>query len=223
MSAYRNDPEARVGISSSLAATPLIAVLRAAQAKDYDAVVDTLVESGLSSIELTLSTPGTIEHLPQLIARVGGAAEVGIGTVTSLGMARAAIDAGANYIVTPILRRKVIAYCGTQGIPVFPGAFSPTEVFEAWAAGATAVKIFPAETVGPQYAQHLRGPFPDLQFVPSGGIGMSNIAEWLKAGAAAVSVGGPLLGDALRGGSLTDLAARADEAVAIARDAGARA
>ncbi len=219
---YRTEPKTRAAISSSLAATPLIAVLRASQAEDYDAVVDTLVENGLRSIELTLSTPGTIEHLPKLIERVSGVAEIGVGTVTSLGMARAAIDAGADYIVTPIVRRKVIAYCSKQGIAVFPGAFSPTEVYEAWAAGATAVKIFPAETVGPQYAQHLRGPFPELKFVPSGGIGMSNIEQWLAAGASAVSVGGPLLGDALRGGSLTELAARAEEAVAIARAAGSR-
>lgn len=216
------EPTQRAVLSPALVATPLVAVLRASAATDYDAVVDTLVQSGVRSIEVTLSTPGTIEHLPRLIERVAGAAEIGVGTVTSLTMARAAIDAGADYLVTPILRRKVIASCVEKGIPVYPGAFSPTEVFDAWAAGATAVKIFPAETVGAGYGQHLRGPFPDLRFIPSGGIGMADIETWLRAGASAVSIGGPLLGDALRGGSLSELSVRAVEAVAIAQSVGAR-
>jgi 2-dehydro-3-deoxyphosphogluconate aldolase / (4S)-4-hydroxy-2-oxoglutarate aldolase len=211
-------PPRRLPASALLAANPVIAVLRARQAGDYDAVVDVLAENGVRSIELTLSTPGTFEHLPALLARAGSEVEIGIGTIVNAAQAQRAIDAGARYLVTPIVNLDVIALAVAAGVPVFPGGLTPTELYSAWDAGATAVKIFPAETVGPQYGSHLRGPFPDLQFVPSGGIGLGDIPAWLAAGATAVSLGGPLIGDALRGGSLEALADRARRVTAIAAD-----
>ena len=209
----------RLPASALLAANPVIAVLRASQASDYDAVVDVLAENGVRSIELTLSTPGTFEHLPTLLARAGSEVEIGIGTIVNAAQAQRAIDAGARYLVTPIVNLDVIALAVAAGVPVFPGGLTPTELYSAWDAGATAVKIFPAETVGPQYGSHLRGPFPDLQFVPSGGIGLDDIPAWLAAGATAVSLGGPLIGDALKGGSLEALADRARRVTVIAADA----
>lgn len=209
----------RLPASALLAANPVIAVLRAIQASDYDAVVDVLAENGVRSIELTLSTPGTFEHLPTLLARAGSEVEIGIGTIVNAAQAQRAIDAGARYLVTPIVNLDVIALAVAAGVPVFPGGLTPTELYSAWDAGATAVKIFPAETVGPQYGSHLRGPFPDLQFVPSGGIGLDDIPAWLAAGATAVSLGGPLIGDALKGGSLEALANRARRVTVIAADA----
>ncbi|GAA3634952.1 bifunctional 4-hydroxy-2-oxoglutarate aldolase/2-dehydro-3-deoxy-phosphogluconate aldolase [Microbacterium awajiense] len=211
-------PSSRLEPSALLRERPVIAVLRADAARDYDAVVDTLVECGIRSVELTLTTPETIEHLPTLHRRVGAAAEIGVGTITSEDQARRAIDAGADYLVTPITRPSVIAEGLRAGVPVYPGALTPTEVHAAWTAGATAVKIFPASTVGAEYGGHLRGPFPDLRFVPSGGVGLSDIEAWLRAGALAVSVGGPLVGDALRGGSLEDLRARATQTVQLVDD-----
>jgi 2-dehydro-3-deoxyphosphogluconate aldolase/(4S)-4-hydroxy-2-oxoglutarate aldolase len=204
----------------ALLANPIIAVLRAQNASDYEPVVHVLAESGIRSIELTLSTPGTFEHFAALKAGVGADVEIGIGTIVTLDQARRAIDAGASYLVTPIVNLEVIALAVHVGIPIFPGGLTPTELYSAWAAGATAVKIFPAETVGPQFGGHLRGPFPDLQFVPSGGIGFADIAAWLTAGATAVSLGGPLIGDALKGGSLGLLADRARRVTELA--AGAR-
>ncbi|MCU1403416.1 MAG: 2-dehydro-3-deoxyphosphogluconate aldolase [Microbacteriaceae bacterium] len=205
--------------SAVLRANPIIAVLRAADARDYDSVVDTLGANGIRSIELTLSTPGTFEHLPAMIERVGTDVEIGIGTIVTADQARRAIDAGARYLVTPIINLEVIALAVQNAIPVFPGGLTPTELFSGWAAGATAVKIFPAETVGPQYGGHLRGPFPDIEFIPSGGVGLEDIPTWLKAGAVAVSLGGPLVGDALRGGSLDALAERSRRAVEAAGSA----
>jgi 2-dehydro-3-deoxyphosphogluconate aldolase / (4S)-4-hydroxy-2-oxoglutarate aldolase len=202
--------------SATLRANPIIAVLRATDAHDYDSVVDTLAANGIRSIELTLSTPGTFEHLPALIERVGNEVEIGIGTIVTADQARRAIDAGARYLVTPIVNLEVIALAVQNSIPVFPGGLTPTELFSAWTAGATAVKIFPAETVGPQYGSHLRGPFPGIEFIPSGGVGLDDIPTWLKAGAVAVSLGGPLVGDALKGGSLDALAERSRRAVAAA-------
>jgi 2-dehydro-3-deoxyphosphogluconate aldolase / (4S)-4-hydroxy-2-oxoglutarate aldolase len=212
-------PPRRLAASALLLANPVIAVLRARQASDYDAVVDVLAENGVRSIELTLSTPGTFEHLPALLERAGSDVEIGIGTIVNTEQARQAIDAGARYLVTPIVNLDVIALAVQAGVPVFPGGLTPTELYSAWDAGATAVKIFPAETVGPQYGSHLRGPFPELQFVPSGGIGLDDIPAWLAAGATAVSLGGPLIGDALKGGSLDALADRARRVTALATDA----
>jgi 2-dehydro-3-deoxyphosphogluconate aldolase/(4S)-4-hydroxy-2-oxoglutarate aldolase len=194
--------------SQRLRDSPVIAVLRASRPEDYDAVVEVLVEHGVRSVELTLSTPGTLEHLPALLARFGTEAEIGIGTITDLEQARRAIDGGARYLVTPVMDLEVVALAVRHGIAVYPGGLTPTELYAGWLAGASAVKIFPAETVGPRYVAHLRGPFPDLEFVPSGGIGLEDVPGWLGAGATAVSLGGPLIGDALRGGSLVALADR---------------
>jgi 2-dehydro-3-deoxyphosphogluconate aldolase/(4S)-4-hydroxy-2-oxoglutarate aldolase len=208
-------PAGRIAPSHVLRDNPIIAVLRATDPRDYDTVVDVLIENGVRSIELTLSTPGTLEHLPSLVKRVGDSAEIGVGTITDDEQAAAAIAGGADYLVTPVLRLDVIRRAVDNGVAVYPGGFTPTELFAAWEAGATAVKIFPAQTVGPKYGAHLRGPFPDLLFVPSGGIAQSDIAAWLSAGATAVSLGGPLVGDALSGGSLDALADRARQTTAI--------
>lgn len=206
----------RASVPSLLAATRIVAVLRAASADHYDAVVDVLVSNGVRSIELTLTTPGTLEKVPGIVRRVGDSADIGVGTITSPVQAVKAIDQGARYLVTPITLPEVVTVAVYAGVPIFPGALTPTEVFAAWSAGATAVKIFPAQAVGADYGSHLLGPFPDLAYIPSGGIGELDVEEWLRAGAVAVSVGSPLLGDALRGGSLKALAERAARFRAIA-------
>jgi 2-dehydro-3-deoxyphosphogluconate aldolase/(4S)-4-hydroxy-2-oxoglutarate aldolase len=213
VTAYRSAD--RLQVSPALEETPVIAVLRADNAHAYDAVIDVLVENGVLSIELTLTTPGTPECLPELVTRLGKA-EIGVGTVTTLEQARQVVDAGACYLVTPVVNLEVIDFGLRNGVRVYAGALSPSEVHAAWEAGATAVKIFPAETVGPQYGKHLLGPFPDLQFVPSGGVALEEMANWLRAGAAAVSLGGPLIGDAFNGGSAAGLAERARRVVEIA-------
>ncbi|MEO6504945.1 MAG: bifunctional 4-hydroxy-2-oxoglutarate aldolase/2-dehydro-3-deoxy-phosphogluconate aldolase [Terrimesophilobacter sp.] len=205
--------------SPVLLETPLIAVLRAKQADDYDAVVEVLGQNGVRCVELTLSTPQTIDHLPSLIDQVGDQLEIGVGTITTVADAQRAIDAGAKYLVTPVINLEIIALALKHRLPVFPGGLTPTELHSAWHAGATAVKVFPAQTVGAKYGSHLRGPFPDLKFVPSGGVGLDDIPDWLHAGATAVSLGGPLIGDALKGGSLHELAERTKLAVEIVRKA----
>jgi 2-dehydro-3-deoxyphosphogluconate aldolase / (4S)-4-hydroxy-2-oxoglutarate aldolase len=209
----------RIEPSPVLLETPLIAVLRAQQATDYDAVVEVLGQNGVRCVELTLSTPGTIDHLPALINHAGSELEIGVGTITTVTDAQRAIDAGAKYLVTPVINLEIIALALKHRLPVFPGGLTPTELHSAWVAGATAVKVFPAQTVGAKYGSHLRGPFPDLRFVPSGGVGLDDIPAWLNAGATAVSLGGPLIGDALKGGSLQGLAERTKRAVEIVREA----
>jgi len=209
----------RLPASPILAASPVIAVLRASDAAEYERVIAVLVASGIRSIELTLTTPGAIAALPALLTHFGEDAEIGVGTILTTEQASRAIDAGAQYLVTPTVNSAVVTLAVEAGVRVFPGGLTPTELYSSWSAGATAVKIFPAGTVGASFGSHLRGPFPDIEFVPSGGISLDDVPLWLRAGAMAVSLGGPLLGDAFTGGSLGLLADRATRVTELAAEA----
>ena len=195
--------------STILTDTRVVAVLRAGHASEYAPIIEALQRGGVLSIELTLSTPGVWDELPRLQEGFGNALEIGIGTVTTAAEAETALDLGAAYVVTPITVPDVIAACVRRGIPVYPGGLTPTELHTGWNLGATAVKIFPASTVGAGYVSQLRGPFPDIQVIPSGGVDIDDVPDWITAGALAVSLGGPLLRDAFKGGDLQELTARA--------------
>jgi 2-dehydro-3-deoxyphosphogluconate aldolase / (4S)-4-hydroxy-2-oxoglutarate aldolase len=186
----------------------VIAVLRAPHGDNYGDVVETLNDNGIDRIELTLSTPGTLESISAVRARVGRKAEIGVGTITTVEQAGEALAAGADFMVTPTADLDIVSMAVESGVPIYPGGLTPTELWSGWNAGATAVKLFPASPVGPEYIAHLRGPFPDIAVVPSGGVGIDDAATWIAAGACAVSVGGPLIGDAFRGGDLAELAGR---------------
>jgi 2-dehydro-3-deoxyphosphogluconate aldolase / (4S)-4-hydroxy-2-oxoglutarate aldolase len=198
----------RPPLSERLMSSKVIAVLRASHTSALSSVCDVLVEEGILSLELTLTTPGLLDALPELINRYANAADVGVGTVTTESEAQRALAHGAQYLVTPTMNLPVVKLAVQHEIAVFPGGLTPTELAAGWDAGATAVKIFPAETVGAGYLKHLRGPFPDLEGIPSGGVDLDATREWLDAGAAAVSIGTPLLGDALKGGDLSALRER---------------
>lgn len=199
----------RLALPQRLRERPVVAVLRADHARDYGPVVEALAEGGVLSIELTLSTAGVLADLPGLVGRFGAYADIGVGTVTEAWEAAAAIDGGAAYLVTPTVNHDVVALATARGVPVFPGGLTPTELLGGWRSGATAVKLFPASAVGPGYLGQLKGPFPDMPVIPSGGISVEDAPGWIAAGSVAVSIGGPLLQDAFRGGSLPDLTRRA--------------
>ncbi|MEV8084967.1 bifunctional 4-hydroxy-2-oxoglutarate aldolase/2-dehydro-3-deoxy-phosphogluconate aldolase [Pseudarthrobacter oxydans] len=200
--------------SGTLLKTPVIAVLRASHAREFRPVIDALVQGGISTIELTLSTEGVFDALPDLVREFGSEADIGVGTITSRNQANRALVGGAAFLVTPTMNIEVVKTCAARGIPVYPGGLTPTELFEGWNAGATAVKVFPASTVGPGYLAQLRGPFPDIQVIPSGGVGTADAVAWIEAGAMAVSIGGPLLQDVFHNADLVGLAKRADELTA---------
>lgn len=195
----------RPPLGDRLASSKVVAVLRAPHVSAFIPVCDVLVEEGIVSLELTLTTPGLLDALPELISRYAAAADVGVGTIMTTSEAQRAVDCGAQYLVTPTMNLSVVELGVQHQIAVFPGGLTPTELAAGWNAGATAVKIFPAQTVGAGYLKHLRGPFPDLEAVPSGGVDLAAAREWLDAGAAAVSIGSPLLGDSLKGGDLSAL------------------
>ncbi|MBW8709959.1 MAG: 2-dehydro-3-deoxyphosphogluconate aldolase, partial [Mycobacterium sp.] len=164
-----------------------VTVVRAPQPFDVGSLVTALATGGLRAVELTLTTP-------DILARLGGAsiddgAVIGVGTVLTAEDAEAAIDAGARFLVTPAVREAVAGVAAARNVPVIMGAYTPTEVMAAVDLGAAAVKIFPARTGGPDYVRDLRGPFPGVALIPSGGISAGNAASYLAAGATAVTAG----------------------------------
>lgn len=203
----------RSGLPQKTAQSRLIVVVRAQEASDYWPILETLKEAGVRSVELTMSTPGTLEQLSELVQAFGQSMDIGLGTVTAPEHVEAAHRAEASYLVTPVTLPELMTTAAMYNIPIIPGGLSPTELHTGWVSGAAAVKIFPASQVGSGYLKDLRGPFPDIQVIPSGGIDQASAKEWLEAGAQAVSVGGPLLGDVTRGGSLKALASRARDFV----------
>lgn len=192
----------------------------------YAPVIESLVTGGIKLIELTLSTQGAVDFLPGLRSAFGQAAEIGVGTVTTAEEAENVLDAGGQFLVTPTVNPPAVAAALRRGVPVFPGGLTPTELFAGWSAGATAVKVFPASAVGPDYIGQLRGPFPQMRLIPSGGVSIEDAPGWITAGALAVSLGGPLVRDAFTGGNrqqLTDRARRVTSLVNEAFDARAEA
>ncbi|WP_433791405.1 bifunctional 4-hydroxy-2-oxoglutarate aldolase/2-dehydro-3-deoxy-phosphogluconate aldolase [Actinoplanes sp. CA-252034] len=194
-------------VSAAIAGCGLVAVLRAPTADGFSAVADVLVAAGVTALEVTLTSRGALEAISGLRRQLPDSVVVGAGTILTEEDAKAAVGAGATFLVSPV------GALGPQPVPFYPGAFSPTEVHAAHRAGAPLIKLFPAGGLGPGYLKDLRGPLPDVRIMPTGGIGLDDIAKWLSAGAVAVGVGGPLIGDAATGGSLTALAARARHAV----------
>ncbi|MDV5149663.1 bifunctional 4-hydroxy-2-oxoglutarate aldolase/2-dehydro-3-deoxy-phosphogluconate aldolase [Streptomyces sp. SBC-4] len=200
---------AHEGLRAALAAAPVIAILRSTSATRFAEVTDTLRASGVRAAEFTLTTPGVLDALREYAADAPPGLALGAGTVTTPAEAHAAVEAGATYLITPTTSTEVIAEAVRLDVPVLPGAYTPTEILTAWRAGATMVKLFPAATGGPEYLRAVRAPLPDIPLVPTGGIGAADAPAYLAAGAAALGVGSPLVGDACEGGSLAALAERA--------------
>ncbi len=179
-------------------ASGVIAVVRLPESTGLRGVAAALAAGGVTAVEITLTTPGALEAIAGLASdpELKGCL-IGAGTVLDVKAARDVVARGARFVVSPAFDRFVVRYCRDHHVPCLPGAFSPTELLEAWRAGATAVKLFPASTVGPRYLQEVLAPLPFLRVVPSGGVSLENAGEWIRAGAAAVSLGGALVTAAL--------------------------
>ncbi|MDQ2765910.1 MAG: bifunctional 4-hydroxy-2-oxoglutarate aldolase/2-dehydro-3-deoxy-phosphogluconate aldolase [Gemmatimonadota bacterium] len=208
-------------IVSTLREVGIIPVIRAPSADAAVAVVEALLQAGLTVAEITMTVPNAIDAIASVAKRFAGKVLVGAGTVTDAETVRRARDAGAEFIVSPCLVREVVEAAHHAEIAVLPGALTPTEVFEAFRLGADMVKIFPAQSVGgAAYLRALRGPFPDIPLVPTGGVTLENIGEMFKAGAAAVGVGTELISkDALGRRDYAAIGALAAQFLAAARQA----
>ena len=171
----------------------VLAILRYREPCDLGAVVDALRAGGIDAIEITADTPGALEAVAT--AREAGA-PVGAGTIRTVEEVRTFAGAGAAFLVSPGLVPEIVREGRKLGVPAVPGVLSPTEVLGAVAAGTSTVKLFPARLGGIGYLAALRGPFPDVRFIPTGGIAIGDVARWLEAGAACVGLGSALAGDA---------------------------
>jgi 2-dehydro-3-deoxyphosphogluconate aldolase/(4S)-4-hydroxy-2-oxoglutarate aldolase len=173
--------------------TGVIAIMRHTEASLALAAAEALVRGGVDVVEVTLNTAGATGMIRELAGHFGDRMLVGAGTVLSPSGVHEALEAGARFVVAPNTDPTVIALCNQRGVPVIPGAFTPTEVVAAWQTGADLVKVFPVSSVGPRYIRDLRGPLPDIPLVPTGGVTADNAAEYIRAGAVALGAGSDLV------------------------------
>jgi 2-dehydro-3-deoxyphosphogluconate aldolase/(4S)-4-hydroxy-2-oxoglutarate aldolase len=199
----------------------IIPVVRATTADEAMRAIDAIREGGIAVLEITMTVPGAVDVIEQVTARFGNDALVGAGTVLDAETAKACIAAGAQFIVSPALNMETIAYCRAQDVAVMPGALTPTEVVQAWNAGADLVKVFPAGAVGgASYLKALKAPLPQIELVPTGGVSLKTAADFIKAGAAALGVGADLVDiKAIREGQSMIITERAKQFVQIVREA----
>src|SRR5213593_54042 len=171
----------------------IVAVVRSQDSQQLVDVVRALADGGVTVAEITMTVPGALDVVGEVRQALGDRVLLGAGTILDPETARAALLAGAEYIVSPTLNLDVIKLCQRYDKLVMPGAFTPTEILTAWEAGADIVKVFPADVVGPAYFKALRGPLPQIRLMPTGGVDLTTAAAFLKAGACCLGIGGQLV------------------------------
>lgn len=174
----------------------VVAIIRLDEEDNIMAVVDALAEGGVDVLEITMGTPGVLKFV-ETIAQGRPELTVGIGSVLDATTARLAIQAGAQFLVTPVFKKEIIHTAHRYDTPVLMGAFSPTEVLHCFEAGADIIKVFPADVVGKQFIKAVKAPMPQLPLMPTGGVTIDNAAEWIEAGACALGVGSALVSNKL--------------------------
>ncbi len=180
-------------IISLLVEPGIIAIVRTQQAAQVAPLVESLLAGGLRAIEITMTTPNALAAISEARQKAGTRAVVGVGTVLNAYTCQSAIAAGAEFVVTPICRTELVGIAHAAGCPIMLGAYTPTEAQLAHEAGADFVKLVPADSLGPAYVKALRAPLPHLRIVPTGGVDVPNVADFLKAGCAALGVGSALV------------------------------
>jgi len=168
---------------------PLLGILRGIAAADADPLVETVVAGGLEAIEITMNTADAPALIRRMTRTANGRLMVGAGTVLGADDLARALDAGATFVVMPTLVSAVVERCVAAGVPMFPGALTPQEIFTAWSAGAAMVKVFPASCFGPGYFKEIKGPFRDVELLACGGVHADNVGAYFAAGASAVAFG----------------------------------
>jgi 2-dehydro-3-deoxyphosphogluconate aldolase/(4S)-4-hydroxy-2-oxoglutarate aldolase len=183
----------RVAIVRDIEDAGVIAVIRLASGAQLRAVTEALIEGGVRALEVTMTVPRAVSLIEELVSLLPSDVLVGAGTVLDPETASDVIRAGAKFVVSPVFRRSLIERCHRFEIPVMPGCFTPTEILDAWEAGADLVKVFPATALGPGYVKDVRGPLPQVRLVPTGGVTKENAGDWIRAGAVAIGVGTALV------------------------------
>jgi 2-dehydro-3-deoxyphosphogluconate aldolase / (4S)-4-hydroxy-2-oxoglutarate aldolase len=171
----------------------IVAVVRSPDSQQLVEVVRALADGGVSVVEITMTVPDALGVLRQVRQSLGERVLLGAGTILDTETARAALLAGAEYLVAPTLNLDVIRLCQRYSKLVMPGAFTPTEILTAWEAGADIIKVFPAEVVGPAFFKAMRGPLPQVRLMPTGGVDLNTAADFLRAGACCLGLGSQLV------------------------------
>ena len=198
----------------------IVAVIRIKDPSRLRAVVDAIAEGGIRALEITMTVPGAVGLIRDLAPTLPGGFILGAGTVLDADTVAQVADAGARYVVSPVFRRTVVEACHSRGLAAMPGCFTPTEILDAWDAGADIVKVFPATTLGPSYLKDVRAPLPQVKLMPTGGVTVENAGDWIRAGAVAVGVGTSLLdAKAIADGQFGVLRTNAERMIANVRAA----
>jgi 2-dehydro-3-deoxyphosphogluconate aldolase/(4S)-4-hydroxy-2-oxoglutarate aldolase len=188
----------------------VIAIMRAQSSAQLMAAAEAIEQGGVRVIEVTMTTPGALQVIAEAAARFGESVLFGAGSVLDTETARAAILAGAGFIVAPTFSPAVVALCNRYSVPMMPGIYTPTEALTAWEAGADMVKLFPASVGGPDLVKAIRAPLPQLEIVPVGGVDLNTAADFIRKGAAALGVGSSLVNQKLLdAGDMDELTRRA--------------
>jgi len=210
-------------IISALTDPGIIAVVRAQSADQVPPLTEALLKGGVVAVEITMTTPNAIEAIRLAAKEFAGRALIGVGTVLNEYTCRSALDAGAEFVVSPIGKFSLVPLAHTAGRPVMLGAYTPTEAQAVHESGTDFVKLFPADSLGASYIKALRAPLPHLQIVPTGGVDVGNVADFLKAGCAALGVGSSLVSaQILKDGNWAELTRRAGAFVSAVRSARAK-
>src|SRR3954469_21276181 len=195
----------RAAVTAQVEALGVVAVIRLKDPGKLREVVDAIAAGGVRALEVTMTVPGAVELIRALAAGLPEGFLLGAGTVTDAATARAVIDAGARFVVSPVFRPEVIAACHERDVAAMPGCFSPTEIFAAHDSGADIVKVFPATMLGPQFIKDVRAPLPQVKLMPTGGVTLDNAGDWIRAGAVAVGLGSALIDAAAIDGNRLDV------------------
>lgn len=169
---------------------PVLGILRGIESEAIEPLAYTVISAGLETIEITMNTKGAPGLISKMKQCANGRLAVGAGTVLSMESLNAALDAGAAFIVMPVLIEDIVKYCVKNKIPVFPGALTPQEIYNAWNAGATMVKVFPSNFFGHEYFKEIKGPFDEIELLACGGVTPENMKDYFTNGASAVAFGG---------------------------------
>jgi 2-dehydro-3-deoxyphosphogluconate aldolase/(4S)-4-hydroxy-2-oxoglutarate aldolase len=210
----------RTDIVAAVERAGIVAVIRIKDPAKLRDVVDAIAAGGIRALEITMTVPGAVELIRDLAPTLPDGFILGAGTVLDADTVARVADAGARYVVSPVFRRTVIEACHARDIAAMPGCFTPTEILDAWDAGADIVKVFPATTLGPSYLKDVRAPLPQVKLMPTGGVTVENAGDWIRAGAVAVGVGTSLLdAKAIADGQFHVLKANAERMIANVRAA----
>jgi 2-dehydro-3-deoxyphosphogluconate aldolase/(4S)-4-hydroxy-2-oxoglutarate aldolase len=183
----------RQAITDEIERCGVVAVIRLKDPAALASVVQALVDGGVRALEVTMTVPDAVALIRHLAPTLPPGFLLGAGTILDVDTAERVMDAGARFLVSPVRRPALIEAGHVRGVPVIPGCFSPTEILDAWDAGADIVKVFPATALGPGFIKDVRGPLPHVKLMPTGGVTLDNAGDWIRAGAVAVGLGTALL------------------------------